>query len=130
MNFFKNLFSTAKRKEPEDYYETIITEEFVRVEHPKRETEQILWKDIEVIKLINTDAGPVAPDIWLALLGKNSGCLIPHGSVGFDKLYEIISKYDNFDFGNMTNSMRCTENEEFLLWERKENTAHNSGFAQ
>ena len=119
MNFFKNLFSSTKRKEPEDYYETTITEEFVRVEHPKRETEQILWKDIEAIKLINTDAGPAAPDIWLALLGKNSGCLIPHGSVGFENVYVIISKYDNFDFENFTNSMRSTENEEFLLWKRK-----------
>ena len=119
MNFFKRLFSTKIKKEPEDYFETIITEEFIRVIHPKRKTEQILWKDIETIKLINTDSGPVIPDIWLTLLGKNSGCLIPHGSSGFDAVYEIISKFDNFNFDNVTNSMRCTENKEFLIWTRK-----------
>ena len=125
INIFKSLFSKPKVKQPEDYFETTITDEFVKVEHPERETEQILWKDINVIKLINTDAGPIAPDIWLALLGKKSGCLIPHGSDGFDNVYEIISKYDNFDFESVTNSMRCAKNEEFLLWERKDGMAQN-----
>lgn len=119
INFLKNLFNIPKRKKPEDYYQTIITKEFVRVEHPKRKTEQVFWEDIEVIMLMNTDAGPATPDIWLTLLGKNSGCLIPHGSSGFDNVYDIISKYDNFDFENVINSIRCTENEEFLLWKRE-----------
>jgi hypothetical protein len=130
MNFFKKIFNRSKAKQPEDYYETTITDEYVKVEHPKIATEQILWKNIEEIKLINTDAGPIAPDIWLALLGKESGCLIPHGSVGFDNVYEIISKYDNFDFESVTNSMRCTENKQFVLWKRTQNTAHSSGVAQ
>ncbi|MEO8516018.1 MAG: hypothetical protein ABI426_04700 [Flavobacterium sp.] len=116
MNFFKKLFSP--KMQPEDYYETIITDELIKVEHPKRKTEQILWKDIEEIKLINTDAGPFAPDIWLALLGVNSGCLIPHGSKGFNKVYDIVSKYENFDFENVTKSMTCTNNEDFKLWSK------------
>ncbi|RTY85459.1 hypothetical protein [Flavobacterium sp. GT3R68] len=119
MNFFKKLF--AAKFQPEDYYETIITDKFVKVEHPKRKTEQILWKDIEEIKLINTDVGPSAPDIWLALLGENSGCLIPHGSLGFDRIYDIVSKYDNFNFENVTESMRCADNKEFLLWAKNKN---------
>ncbi len=128
MNFFKKLF--LPKLQPEDYYKTIITDNSIRVEHPKRETEEILWREIKEIKLINTDAGPAAPDIWLALLGENSGCLIPHGSKGFDEVYEIISKYENFDFESYTKSMKCAENEESLLWERKENTAHNCNFTQ
>lgn len=119
INIFKNLFNISKRKNPEDHYQTLITEEFVRVEHPKRKTEQISWKDIDIIMLMNTNAGPVSPDIWLALLGKNSGCLIPHGSSGYDDVYEIISKYDNFNFKNVIKSMSCTENKEFLLWKRE-----------
>lgn len=114
MNFFKKLF--APKLQPENYYQTTITDTLIRVEHPKRETEKILWRDIKEIKLINTDAGPATPDIWLALLGENSGCLIPHGSKGFDKVYEIISKYENFNFENVTKSMASTSNEHFLLW--------------
>ena len=114
MNIFKKLF--APKLQPEDYYKTIITDNSIRVEHPKRETEEILWRDIKEIKLINTDAGPAAPDIWLALFGENSGCLIPHGSKGFDEVYEIISKYENFDFENVTKSMTSTSSEHFSLW--------------
>ena len=119
MNFFKKLFSP--KLQPEDYYHTIITDESVRIEHPKRKTEEIFWNKINEIKLINTDSGPASPDIWLALLGDNSGCLIPHGSKGFDEVYEIISKYENFDFENVTKSMQCTDNNDFLLWESEKN---------
>ena len=48
-NFFKNFFSKIERKEPEDYYVTKINHDSVKVEHPERETEEILWKDIEQI---------------------------------------------------------------------------------
>ena len=119
MSFIRKLFSKSKNKQPEDYYETTITEEYVKVEHPKRQTEQILWKDLNEIKLINTDVGPFSPDVWLALIGENSGCLIPHGSSGFEKVYDIVSNYENFNFENVTKSMSCAENQEFLLW-RKE----------
>ena len=118
MNFFKNPFSKPKVKQPEEYFETTITEEFVRVEHLERKTEQILWKDIIEIRFINTDVGPFSPDIWLALIGKNSGCLIPHGSVGCEKVYDIVSKYEDFNFENAMKSMTSTENEQFLLWKR------------
>ncbi|MES2779136.1 MAG: hypothetical protein V4651_04475 [Bacteroidota bacterium] len=63
MNFFKKLFSKHEAKQPEDYFKTTITDEFVKVEHPERKTEQILWKDIIEIKFINTDTGPFAPDV-------------------------------------------------------------------
>jgi len=124
MNFFKNLFSKPKVKQLEDYFETTITDELVRVEHPRRETEQILWKDITEIRFVNTDTGPFAPDIWLALIGENSGCLIPHGSVGCEKVYDIVSKYEGFDFENVMKSMTSTENEQFVVWKR--NSKHGS----
>ena len=117
MKFFSNLFN-PKLIHPEDYYNVTITDEFVRVEHPKIKTEQIAWSEIEVIKLINTDKGPFAPDIWLTLIGKNSGCVIPQGAKGYDDVYEIVSKYENFDFEKVIESMTCTENRDFLLWKK------------
>ncbi len=55
MNFFKNRFSKTKTKQLADYFKTTITEELVRFEHPKRETEQILWKDNTEIRFVTTD---------------------------------------------------------------------------
>lgn len=116
LNFFRKIFSKKEVYSPEDKYVVIISEETITVQHPERETQTINWNDIETIKLINTDEGPFLPDIWLALLGKNSGCLIPQGSKGFEDIYNIISEYENFNFENFINSMSSTDNEEFLLW--------------
>jgi hypothetical protein len=120
MGILDRLFGKLKPKIPEDEYLITTTEEFIKVEHPRRETETILWKDIEAIKLINTDEGPFAPDIWLVLIGKDSGCLIPQGSKGFETVYNIVSEYENFNFENFIESMSCTDNAEFLLWRKEE----------
>ncbi|AOP33159.1 hypothetical protein A0128_04395 [Leptospira tipperaryensis] len=119
MGIFDFIFKKLNLlKYPEEEFTVIITDELVRVEHPKRKTEQILWKEIDEIRLINTDAGPVEPDIWLALIGKDSGCLIPSGCEGYDRVYDIVSTYKNFDFANVIQSMITTENAEFLLWKK------------
>lgn len=119
MGILDKLFGKSKPKNPEDDFFVTITDDFVRIEHPQRKTEQIMWKDITEIKLINTDAGPISPDVWIALLGENSGCLIPHGCKRYEDVYNIISKYENFSFENVIKSMSCTDNAEFLLWTRK-----------
>ena len=118
MEMFQRLFKKLSSKNPEDSYLVTVTDEYIKVEHPKRQTEKILWKDILEIKFINTDLGPVNPDVWLTILGDNSGCLIPQGAKGFETVYNIVSKYVGFNFENVTNSMRSTKNEEFLLWKK------------
>jgi len=115
MRFLNSLFSKVKLKQPEDLFNVTISEIFIKVEHPSRKTEEILLKDIEEIKLINSSEGPWMPDIWLALIGKESGCLIPHGAKGFNQVYDIVSKYQDFNFENFMKSMACTDDAEFEL---------------
>ena len=122
MNFFKKLFNNSKvqkQHQPEHDYKITITESYIRVEHPRRKTEEVKWENIKEIKLINTADGPWVPDVWLALLGDEDGCLIPQGSTGYDTVYDIVSKYKDFNFNNVINSMKCTDNAEFLLWTKK-----------
>jgi hypothetical protein len=121
MGLFGKLLTIlfGKPKNPEEDYTITITDKYVQVEHPEKETEEILWTDIKQIKMINTNDGPFVPDIWLALQGETSGCLIPEGAKGFETVYDIISEYENFDFKNYVESMTCTDNQEFLLWEKK-----------
>lgn len=116
MGFFSKLFGKKSSQNPEDDF--TITDDFVRVEHPNRKTEEIFWKDINEIRFINTDGGPFTMDIWLALIGDNSGCLVPQETKGCEKVYDIVSKYDGFDFENVVKSMSST-NQQFLLWKRK-----------
>ena len=121
MGFFTNFFKIGKDKVKtlEDNFLVTIADELVKVEHPERKTEQIYWKNIEQIKFINTDEGPFLPDVWLTLLGKEEGYLIPHGAKGYDEVYEIVSKYQGFNFENVIASMSCSDNAEFDLWKRK-----------
>lgn len=118
VELFQKIFKNLKPKNPEDSYLVTLTDVFIKVEHPKRKTEKILWKDILEIKFINTDSGPAAPDVWLTILGKNSGCLIPQGAKGFETVYDIVSKYEGFNFENVTKSIRSTNNDEFILWKK------------
>ncbi|MEO6254913.1 MAG: hypothetical protein ABIO79_16500 [Ferruginibacter sp.] len=123
MGLFDKLFKKRELKKPyapEEDYVVTITGTNIRVEHPERETEQVMWDNIQEIKLINTDEGPWLPDVWLALIGKEDGCIIPLGTKGYNEVYDIVSKYEGFNFENVTNSMRCTDNAEFPLWAKKQ----------
>jgi hypothetical protein len=122
MGLFDKLFKMKEAEKPwapEQDYIVTITETYIRVEHPERKTEQVMWANIQEIKLINTDDGPWFPDVWLALLGKEDGCVIPQSARGYDEVYDIVSKYEGFNFENVINSMRCTDNAEFPLWTKK-----------
>jgi len=122
MGLFTSLFKKREPKRPyfpEGEYIVTITSSFIKVEHPQRETEQVMWNNIQKIKLVNTADGPWLPDVWLALIGKDDGCVIPQGAKGYDEVYDIVSKYKGFSFENVIKSMGCTDNAEFLLWEKE-----------
>ena len=121
MGLFDKLFKRQPTKSPEEEYSVTITEEYIQVEHPRVRTGKVLWKNINSIKLVNTDEGPWNPDIWLIVIGENEdeGCVIPHGAKGIDEIYEVISKYENFNFENFGKSMTTAENAEFDLWTKK-----------
>ena|SRR3569833_2032726 len=118
MGLFNQIF--GKKKQPEDYYHVIITPESVTVRYLDHADESVLWGDIKSITLNNTDQGPSAPDIWLVLRDENGGCKIPQGCKGFEEVYEIVSKYEGFNFDNFIISMSTTENAEFLLWSKQQ----------
>ena len=116
MSILDRLFGKSKPKNPEDDFKVTITSELVKIEHPKRKTEQIRWEDINEIRMITTSDGPLMPDVWLALIGADSGCLIPQGAKGCDSVYEIVSKYNGFDFQEVIKSMSSAKDEQFILW--------------
>lgn len=115
---FSQLFSKSGLN-PEDEFITTLTDEFIKVEPPFGKTCEIRWKDLIQIKLINTDEGPFIQDIWLILSGASDTVAIPHGIKDFDLIFEIISKYEGFDFDAFTQSMTSTENAEYILWTKK-----------
>ena len=123
MGFLSKIFrqkaQPIKDKQLEDYYEVELTEKAIIVKRPKRPSEQIDWSDIEEIKLANTDEGPFLPDVWMILMGNDKECSIPHGSEGWEKVFDIVSKYRGFNFENVIKSASCTDNQIFELWKKK-----------
>ena len=114
-NFIKQK-PTEPIKQPEDFYNIKITDEFVSIEHSRFVIEKIDWKDIEEIKIITTNEGPFLPDFWIGLLGKKNRCLLPQGAKRYDEVYSIISKYKKFNFENVIAATVSTDNKEFLVW--------------
>jgi hypothetical protein len=53
------------------------------------------------------------------LLGQNECYFIPQGAKGYDEVYAIVSKYENFNFENVIKSISSTDNAEFELWTKK-----------
>ncbi len=119
MNLFKRLFKQSN-SQPEDQYMVTITEETISVYHPKWSNESVDWKEVHTVLLVNTNEGPWLPDVWLTLIDNNGKCMIPQGAKGFETVYDIVSKYDGFNFENAIKSMSCTDNAQFLLWTNKE----------
>jgi hypothetical protein len=122
MGFWSNLYGSKKVADkplqPEDLYKVEITVSQIKVTHPKRADEIIQWNEIQEIQLVNTDEGPFLPDVWMLLSGNGKGCSIPQGSKGWDDVYEIVSKYEGFNFENVIKSASCTDNQIFELWKK------------
>ncbi len=115
-----DLFHIKKEKpiQPEDHYRVAIADECVEVTYPGGQKDKLNWNDIQEIQMINTDEGPFLPDVFLILISEKEKCMIPQGAKGFDEVYEIVSKYENFNFENFIKSMQCTDNAVFVLWEK------------
>lgn len=120
--FFKNLHQPKPTHQPEDDYIVTIKEGTISIDHPKKwSTGSVNLSEIHTILLINTDKGPWLPDVWLTLISEDDNCMIPQGAKGFDEIYDIVSKFNDFNFENAGKSMSCTDNAQFLLWTNKQN---------
>ena len=91
----------------------------VTCEHPKRAKESIAWDDVDQVSFLTTNQGPFEEDVWLLLKHNNGGgCSVPMGAEGYDALYDIISKFEDFDFNAVIQAMSSTQNNEFVCWRR------------
>ena len=105
---------------PEELFIVVMTEHGVACEHPRRKREFIEWDQINEISIVTTDEGPFAPDVWLLLIGDETGCSIPQGAVGYQELYDRISRFPGFDFKAVIAASACADNAQFMCWKRSD----------
>ena len=82
--------------------------------------EEIAWDAIDAIFIRTTSDGPFSDDVFLCLLAADlkSGCVIPQTADGYDSVYDVVSKYEGFDFTKVVEAMGSTSEATFLLWRR------------
>ncbi len=89
---------------------------------PDSKDESILWKKLDAVLIETTDEGPLFPDVFCLLLTKDmsSGCVIPQGATGEEELLdEMQRRLLGFNYEMFIAAMSSTDNEKFLIWERK-----------
>ena len=82
------------------------------------QTGSVSWDGITRVSIVTTDKGPFEDDVFLCLyLSDNKRILIPSENSGYTPVYDVVSKFDGFDFSKVIDSMACPYNNEFLCWE-------------
>jgi hypothetical protein len=90
----------------------------VRVAHPRQGKEEIRWSELKKILMVTDGDGPSAPEVWLMLVGDSAKCSIPCGCEGYGRVFDIVSKYERFDFGGVLKAAASPGGEFFELWRR------------
>jgi len=117
----------AHRLLPRPDLSDLVTEEQIVVEfdndeisciRPDGYTEQVRWDDLARVEVMTTNEGPWACDVYFVLHGTSSGCLIPQGATGDQKLVERLLELPGFDEKLFVDAMGCTSNRTFDVWKR------------
>jgi hypothetical protein len=105
-------------------YRSIITEEGIACEHPRREREFIRWADVREIAIRTTSEGPWQPDVWVLFVGDTGGCSVPTEAAGFDAVFESLKRFHGFDFGCFLKG--GTDDALHVGWRRDETSAQHT----
>lgn len=80
--------------------------------------EAVRWADLRAVAIRTTDAGPAVDDVFWVLDGGASGCVVPSEAEGMDLLLQRLQRLPGFDNPAVIQAMSCTDNQEFLCWQR------------
>jgi hypothetical protein len=82
-------------------------------------TSSLRWENIERVVIRTTDAGPFDDDVFFVVQAAGTTYVIPQGAAGTNQLRERLQQLPDFDNEAIINSMGCTDNQEFVCWERE-----------
>jgi hypothetical protein len=83
------VFARRTQKLREESWEwkhvVIVEPESVTVTDPDGKSSSILWSELERVRVVTTDRGPVVCDFWWVLDTSDSGITVPQGAQGLDR---------------------------------------------
>ena len=91
----------------------------VLMERSDGEEERVTWKSLRTVLIQTTDDGPMAEDFFIVLLGDDeTGCVIPQGARGSEKLLEHLQALPGFNYEAVIEASESVVNNRFICWER------------
>ena len=75
-------------------------------------------EDLQEVIVQTTADGPFQTDVFWLLVGNESGCVVPTGSIGEDKLLKRLQELPDFDNQAVIDAMGNTDEKRFLCWRK------------
>lgn len=98
MGFFNRFRNkNADKKYQAEDYSVKTSDQQVSVSLPSG-SKSVKWEEIKKINYHNTTDGPFYPDVFLQLCSDSETIEIPIDAQGYEEVYNIVSKYEGFDF--------------------------------
>lgn len=82
-------------------------------------TASLKLDDVQRVLIHTTDRGPFDDDVFLVMVTAEMNFVIAQSAPGAGGLLGRLQELPEFDNGAVIDSMGCTDNHEFLCWERR-----------
>ena len=89
--------------------------------------EHVRWAELAEVRILTTDDGPLADDVFFVLVAGAGGCMVPQGAGGCDALLRRLQELPGFRNESVIEAMGSTEFREFLCWRRDASADHEVG---
>lgn len=106
----------------------IVTGDSVTRFRPDGVQESVRWDDLVEVGILTTDEGPWSEDVFWLLLASDlkSGCAVPQGAEGADKLLEVLQRLPGFDNEAVIKAMGSTSDAKFVCWRKYTQPGHTA----
>ena len=88
-------------------------------------TASVRWNDVQRVLIRTTDGGPFDDDVFFIVEASGKSYVVPQQAAGAEQLLERLQELPGFDNEAVIESMGCTDNKEFLCWERESDIANS-----
>ncbi len=77
------------------------------------------WSELIRVSIRTTDQGPFDDDVFLVLETSTASWWVPQTAVGAADLLARLQQFGGFNNEVVIEAMSCTDNREFVCWERE-----------
>jgi hypothetical protein len=117
MNWFQRIFAKPKVSTARNFGRIEFDSEAVRFYLPQGEVQHIQWNGLDEVRIMTTDEGPFAEDVFFMLYCEDEKvCKIPQSAEGTEELLARLQMLPNFNNENLIEALGSTSNQQFKLW--------------